>query len=38
MATQSSILAWRITWTDDYSPQGRNESGTTEPLTLSLSL
>ena len=34
MATHSSILAWRIPWTEEtlvgYSPQGRKESGTTE--------
>ena len=36
MATHSSILAWRIPWTEEpagYSPWGRRESGT---LTLSL--
>ena len=35
MATNSSILAWRIPWTEDlvgYSPQGRKELGTTEQL------
>ena len=41
MATHSSILAWRIPWTEKpgglYSPWGRTESDTTEPLTLSLS-
>ena len=31
-ATHSSILAWRIPWTD--SPWGRKESGTTERLSL----
>ena len=33
MATQSSILAWRIPWTQElvgYSPWGRKESDTTE--------
>ena len=35
MATHSSILAWRIPWTEDsgglqYSPCGRKESDTTE--------
>ena len=34
MATQSSILAWRIPWTEEpgrlYSPWGRNESDVTE--------
>ena len=33
MATYSSILAWRISWTDElgnYSPWGHKESGTTE--------
>ena len=33
MATHSSILAWRIPWTEDlagYSPWGRKESDTTE--------
>ena len=41
MATHSSILAWRTPWTEEpgwlYSPWGREESDTTEPLTLSLS-
>ena len=33
MATLSSILAWRIPWTEvDYSPRGRKESDTTERL------
>ena len=40
MATHSSILAWRITWTEEhgrlYSPWGCQESDMTEPLTLSL--
>ena len=33
MATHSSILAWRIPWTEEpgaYSPQGHKETGTTE--------
>ena len=34
MATHSSILAWRIPWTEErgevHSPGGRNESDTTE--------
>ena len=38
MVTHSSILAWRIPWTEEpggYSPQGRKESYTTErPSTL----
>ena len=36
MATYSSILAWRIPWTEEpggYSPWGRKEWGTTEELT-----
>ena len=35
MATHSSILAWRILWTEElvgYSPWGRKESDTTEQL------
>ena len=39
MATNSSILAWRIPWTEEsggYSSWGRKESDTTEQLTLSL--
>ena len=35
MATHSSILAWRIPWTEDlvgYSPRGHKESDTTERL------
>ena len=32
MATHSSILAWRITWT--YSPWGHKESDMTERLSL----
>ena len=37
MATQSSILAWRIPWTEEpvgYSPWGHKESDVTEWLTL----
>ena len=37
MVTQSSILAWRIPWTEEpvgYSPWGRKESDMTERLTL----
>uniref|UniRef100_A0AC11CVQ6 Uncharacterized protein n=1 Tax=Ovis aries TaxID=9940 RepID=A0AC11CVQ6_SHEEP len=36
MATHSSILAWRIPWTEepDYSPWGRKESDATKRLTL----
>ena len=36
MATHSSILAWRIPWTEEplsYSPWGLKESNTTELLT-----
>ena len=33
MATHCSILAQRIPWRDDYSPQSRKESGTMEWLT-----
>ena len=36
MATPSSVLVWRIPWTEEpgpYSPWGRKESDTTEPLT-----
>ena len=36
MATHSSILAWRIPWTEEpggYSPWGHKESDTTEPLS-----
>ena len=37
MATHSSILAWRIPWTEEpgrlYSPWGRKESDMTEQLT-----
>ena len=42
MATHSSILVWRIPWTDEpgelYSQWGLKESDMTEQLTLSLSL
>ena len=41
MATHSSILIWRILWTEEpegvaggYSPWGRKELNTTERLTL----
>ena len=37
MATHSSILAWRIPWTEEpgrlYSPWGHKESDTTEYLS-----
>ena len=36
MATHSSILAWRIPWTEepgDYSPWGHKESDTSEQLS-----
>ena len=40
MATHSSILAWRIPWTEKlgvgYSPWDHKESDTTEQLILSL--
>ena len=37
MATHSSILAWRIPWTEETdSPWGHKESDMTEQLTLSL--
>ena len=36
MATHSSILAWKISWTEGCSPWGRKELGTTERLTLTL--
>ena len=35
MATHSSILAWRILWTEE-TGRGRRELNTTEPLILSL--
>ena len=41
MATHSSILAWRIPWTEEpgrlHSPWGHKESDMTEQLTLSIS-
>ena len=41
MATRSSILAWRIPWTEEpgrlHSPWGCKETDTTEHLTLSFS-
>ena len=38
MATHSSILAWRIPWTEaGYSPWGHKRVNMTERLTLSLS-
>ena len=39
MAIHSSILAWRIPWTEASGPSswGRKESGTTDELSLSLS-
>ena len=33
MAARSSILAWRIPWTEEPGPWGRRESDTTERLT-----
>ena len=40
IATHSSLLAWKIPWTEElcrlYSPWGCKESDTTEQLTLSL--
>ena len=36
MATHSSILAWKIPWTEDpggYSPRGHKDPDTTEQLT-----
>ena len=42
MATHSSILAWRIPWTEGpgglYSPWGRKELDPADQLTLLLSL
>ena len=37
MATHSSVLAWRIPWTEEpgYSPWGHKQSDMTEQLTLS---
>ena len=41
MVTHSSILTWRIPWTEEpgrlYSSRGHRESDTTEQLTPSLS-
>ena len=40
MATHSSILAWRIPWTEEpggLNPWGRKELDTTEQLTLAAS-
>ena len=37
VATQSSVLAWKIPWTDEpgrYSPWGRKESDATEELRM----
>ena len=40
MATQSSILAWRISWTEEepggYSPRGHKELDSTKQRMLSL--
>ena len=36
VATHSSILAWKISWTEGCSPWGCKESGTTERLTLTM--
>ena len=36
MATHSSILVWRIPWTEETGPWGDKELNTTEQLTLSL--
>ena len=36
VATYCSILAWKISRTEGYSPWGRKELGTTERLTLTL--
>ena len=40
MATHSSILVWRIPWTEEpvgYSPRGCKESDMTEQLSISMS-
>ena len=37
MATHSNILAWRIPWTEGYSPRGHKDSDMTEQLALLLS-
>ena len=37
MASHSSILAWTIPWTEEplgYSPRGRQESNTSERLSM----
>ena len=34
MATHSSILAWRIPWTEGYSPEHRKESDTLKQLSM----
>ena len=34
MATHSSILAWKIPWTEGCSPQGVKELDTTEQLSM----
>ena len=34
MATHSSILAWRLPWTEGCSPWGHKESGMTKQLIL----
>ena len=40
MATQSSILAWKVSWTEEpgglYSPWGHKESDTTEATSHSI--
>ena len=39
MATHSSLLAWRIPWTEEpggYSPRGRKESDTTKHRCLKI--
>ena len=35
MATHSSILGWKIPWTEGYSPWGCKESDTTEDVVSS---
>ena len=37
MATHSSILAWKISWTEEFGRLHSMGSDTTEQLTLSLS-
>ena len=34
MATHSSIVAWRIPWTEDLGPQDHKESDTAEALCM----